>query len=677
MLQPALPQGSSAHDIDERLWADLNRALNNFRFFCKRFLRIKWKEEASGIHRYTEPLIPFVWNEVQERLAAAIADCLRRGENIWFVIIKARQLGVSTFFCAWIFWHMWRRSHVYCLIAAHKKSTLGVMLETINTYYESLPEGMRPSLRDKIIGARIPKHEVYLGDRHSMAMITPAKGDSGRGPSFDHAFCTEVASYPDPDEFFNSFEPSLGQGRFSSEVLESSPEESWLWNKYKAAKAGEGGWKAFFFEWFTLPTLYSLPQRDGPWRFPRDIRLRQRRLSQIATRKGYPPVSDAQMAWWVREWMKKGGDDAAEEWMRQEYPDDDVTCFERSSHSMFRAVLPIVRESVEAVDEDCPQAALGRLVTDKAALMDPSAAHDVTFCEDPKVDLERRPGAVMFKPVDPDHIYTLGADVADEEEYDDDGDEDESAFSTIEIYDCMTREEVFLWRGRLDPEDFAEQIAAAGYYYNTAMINVEMNQMGISTCFQLKKRLSYPYCFKWPDFDRPEKYTKKEFWVTNKATKKLMISSLRHAIRERLYIVRSEWLRDELQGYRILHGKLSAGTESYADCLIAAALAWQAVEQTGDLSTMVVRSLRETGKTGAGAAAHAIARAGNKKGLAAVPPELPAELGAAVAPTKILDIWSAATLDEPNFTFEQNLETMGKEFLESLPTSTAAGSDTT
>jgi hypothetical protein len=188
------------------------------------------------------------------------------------------------------------------------------------------------------------------------------------------------------------------------------------------------------------------------------------------------------------------------------------------------------------------------------------------------------PALVIFQMPKPGYIYTLGADVADEMGVG--ADEDDNAFSVVEVYCCNTREQVAEWRGSIDPHDFGDVIAMIGYLYNTALINVEFNNMGVTTVDRLTKYLEYPNRFRWPKFDEAGKYTKKEMWWTDDKTKQLMIGSLRSAIKRELFKVRSPGLQEELTAYQIQGGRYAPGPDAFADRIIAAALAWQGVEQT-------------------------------------------------------------------------------------------------
>ncbi len=150
------------------------------------------------------------------------------------------------------------------------------------------------------------------------------------------------------------------------------------------------------------------------------------------------------------------------------------------------------------------------------------------------------------------YVYTLGGDVADAVEQIED-EEDDSAFSVLCVYCCNTRDQVAEQRGKIDPYDLADEVAKLGYFYNTALVCVERNNMGITTENRLSRLLFYPNRFRWPDWNTGGgKLTKKEGWETNMRTKQLAIGDLRLWCRDGRFAVpfaqgsRTRWqaLRD-------------------------------------------------------------------------------------------------------------------------------------
>jgi hypothetical protein len=646
---------SRARDVSELSETEAvalrEHARRDFRFFCKAFLKIKpkdpdllTKEEQIGA------LMPFVWNDVQEAIWQKMCELIRAGLPIELVILKARQFGVSTFFCAWIFWHMWRSMYAKCaIVAARKDTTLKELNETMNTFHASFPEAYRPRLRqNRKTGQRVSKEELYFADRMADCMFVVQKRDAMRGIAREIVLCTEVAAYVEPEEFFGGFTPVMVRGATRTKILESTAADGYFREQYETAKP-KG--LALFFPWWYMRALYSLAllrrgrqlydaKTEERVRFTSDERQEQAALTRMALKRGLPPISDEQMYWRQKEIDDQYNGD--EEFFNQEYPRDDVSAFERATRSAFKVALPLVRKTSEEVFDRYPNAVVGTL--ESKTYLDSGATQVVDFVPEPYagyLDQERRAGLFVIRPPEPGYLYTMGADVAGDVEEDDAP--GERAFSTACVYCCNTREQVAEWRGHIDPHDYGDELAKIGYWYNTALLCLERNNMGVTTEDRIKRYLNYPMTFRWPDFNVGVGHlTKRIMWETNARTKILMMGVLRQWLRDGLFIVRSPGLARELAAYRIKNGRYELGDEP-SDRIIAAALAVQAVEQTEfAYKSVVLGANGEIPELSAeGAAKRALKKSNGEP--AVVPTELPREMRK-LETLHVADIWEAAHL---------------------------------
>src|SRR5258708_25840749 len=174
-----------------------------------------------------------------------------------------------------------------------------------------------------------------------------------RGVARDGVLTTEVAFFDEPDEFYGGFLPSMSEGPSSILVLESSPSDGWFKDVYFQAKRGDTDRRAHFIAWWACGDLYSRKifiashnsERYTAGNYydvktkkkvdiPKHIRQRQARLTKLRMKKEGLPVSDEQIWWWHRTCEDNYQGD--EEWMQQEYPDDDITAFQRATRNAFK-----------------------------------------------------------------------------------------------------------------------------------------------------------------------------------------------------------------------------------------------------------------------------------------------------------------------------------------------------
>ena len=152
---------------------------------------------------------PFVFNQVQRRMWREICDRLAAGREPWFVVLKFRQAGMSTFWCAWLFWQMWRQKDVQTMVVAHQLQTAETMIETQRVFYDELPEVFRPDLREGNHGATIPRGEIYFADRRCWQLIHLSKNVDPRGQQVTFVLETEHAMYGHPGELNGALLPQL------------------------------------------------------------------------------------------------------------------------------------------------------------------------------------------------------------------------------------------------------------------------------------------------------------------------------------------------------------------------------------------------------------------------------------------------------------------------------------
>lgn len=649
--------------IDFTNEAVLHRLFHDFEYFCNHALLIRPKGEIL-VEGVQAPLIPFVLNPPQKYALRVMYEMIALGIPIRIVILKARQFGISTLMLAWIFWHMWRRKHVRAIAAAAVKgTTIKTFGETMRRFFDNMPPEIRPAPRGKGKNATLSMEEAYFDAPHnSQCVYIEATDENARSDSLDHVLCTEVGDYEDGKGFFGAIDPALGRRSDTTLIKESTAKPGYFRAAYLGAKTNKTE-RAIFLPWTIHRELYHRPLlRDTRGRGSecwRDAKTHERVdfspaeleeqtfLTRQHLRMGLPPVDLEQMYWRQIEINETYHGDA--EWFNQEYPRDDVTCFEKGSGSAFTIVLPIIRATVDEAPTVHDDIRIGTLELPPDIKLDSSDVDDfkpyLDFLPEPEegvIDFERTPGLVVFEEPRPDFIYTLGADVADDMQIA--ADPDDANFSAACVFCCNTREQVAEWRGSIDPEAYGDELAKLGYWYNTALINVELNNMGIATYFQLKRRLNYPERFKWMNVNEADLLDpKKEMFVTTRTTKPLLISAFRTAIRNSHFKVRSPGLQEEMIGYKIVNGQYKRGSDTQADRIIAAALAWQGVEQsTYGLDKVLGGREDRIRSAAAGAAKRAVSS--TKPGrLLMPPPQLPAELEQ-LTTQSVIDEWESAIL---------------------------------
>jgi phage terminase large subunit len=173
------------------------------------------------------------------------------------------------------------------------------------------------------------------------------------------------------------------------------------------------------------------------------------------------------------------------------------------------------------------QALQGRLAELRA---DKSRKVMVGYFEDDKFVEDNIDGFIrVFSPPEPGKPYVIGADTAGEG----------SDYFAAVVLDNSTGEQVAVLHRRYDEDLFAKQLAALGYFYNTALLAPEIN-FSSYTVLELE-RMRYPRMYMREEIDDYTHKLRRAFgFRTDSKSRPVIIAGLIKAVREDPGIVHDE-----------------------------------------------------------------------------------------------------------------------------------------
>lgn len=206
------------------------------------------------------------------------------------------------------------------------------------------------------------------------------------------------------------------------------------------------------------------------------------------------------------DWYKAKSQGMQEWQMHQEYPRDDSECFVKSGNPVFDL------DGFAGVSASRPK--VGDLSLRNG---------EYTFTETPE-------GAFsVYEKPDPKHSYVVGADVAEGLRHGD--------WSVAQVIDMQTDAVVCTYRAHLDPDVFGKEVLyLLGSWYNRALVGVEVNNHGLTTCTALRDR-GYQRMYYRQTYDERYASTQKKMgWYTTAKSKPMIIDELRESLREGLRV---------------------------------------------------------------------------------------------------------------------------------------------
>lgn len=449
------------------------RLRDDFDFYAKNALQIRTKEAE---------VVPLKLNEAQRRLLDVVNAQWRAEGKVRVIILKARQMGLSTAVGGWLYFRASQRRAQKALVMTHKAESTAALFDMTKRYYDNTPDALRPSTKYS------SKKELKFDKLDSGYVVATAGGEAvARGETLTLAHLSELAFWPknQAKALLSGIMDAIPNSKGSAVFIESTANgvSGEFYDFWKKAESGENGYIPIFLPWF-IQAEYREPVPEGFQRTPLEEDLVERF-----------DLDDEQLMFRRRKVAEKGID-----LFRQEYPSTADEAFLTTGRPVFNPeqLAELARVS------PMPKCSMG-LVNDRIE-------------KDPRGEL------LVYRDHDPKETYYIGADVAMGVRGGD--------YSVAQVLDSYKRQ-VGVWRGHVHPDHFATVLQALGYYYNTAKIAVEANNHGILTCTRLGKDLAYPNFFTETVYDKvDDKETINLGFRMTVKSKPLVIDQLRAAMRD-------------------------------------------------------------------------------------------------------------------------------------------------
>jgi hypothetical protein len=442
------------------------------------------------------------------------------------IMVKARQLGVTTLAAAMAFWDVYfHPRHPWLLASQGESEAIGTLAERIRAPYDQLPIWMRergPELLDQ-------NSERLTFSNGSSILSIPATSKAGRSKTVFGVIFDEAAFVQDAEGLFAALDPltygpmlmvstAQGMGNFFHQI--------WV-----DGQLPDSGWEARFRPWSAVP--------------------------------------DRTQKWYETEKRKYRGREAA--WF-QEYPATPEESFSKTG----RAALPVdlMRTEQDWCDPDFKvNLDLGWGEDDWRSYLSEGeeADNELWVWEKPLVERDETTNKLLRPP-----NYIVSADIAEGLEH---GDR-----TSIVVYNANTMEEAAAYRGHWPIEDLGELLDRIGRWYHTALILPERNNQGILPIDHLRRHHEYPRMYRVgplasiPRGDRTPRYG----WVTNRATKPLIVHEFIKALRNGHIALHDQRLLEEAQTF-ISDGKggFAASGSNYDDHVMGHLIGWKGVLEVG------------------------------------------------------------------------------------------------
>jgi hypothetical protein len=490
------------------------RLYNDFPFYAKHALKIRTKDGE---------IVPFKLNHAQAILQKAVEEEVEARGYCRIIVLKARQLGLSTHIGAYLYSRVSQEKARKALVVTHAADSTRALFDMTKRYHDNCPDGLKPSTKYS------SRRELSFDILDSSYIVATAGGESiARGETISHSHLSELAFWPTHNarENFNAIMQAVPSAKGTAVFIESTANgvSGLFYELWKGAVDGTNGFRAVFIPWYTDP-LYR-EEITAPFDLTPDEK-------SLAAKYG---LDEGQLAFRRRKIAQNGID-----LWNQEYPTEPEDAFLTTGRPVFNP-----EQLTKRLTET--QEPLARL-----ALEGNEWQNNV------------RGELTQYYKHDPKETYYIGADVAMGIRGGD--------WSVAQVFDSERRQ-VATWRGQVHPDYFSDVLYNLGNYYNTARLIVENNSHGILTCTRLGKDYSYENLYMTTEVDKVTERENTTFgFRTTVKTKPLIIDQLRAALRDGIIELNDKTTIREMLTYVVTEsGAMEAEQGCFDDCVMALAM---------------------------------------------------------------------------------------------------------
>ncbi len=443
-------------------------------------------------------LIPLKLNKAQQRLHSKISALWQQNKIIRVIILKARQLGISTYVEALIYAITSQWNNQNSLIISHDVDGSNYLFEMSKLYQEECPEWLRPEVK------RSNEKKLEFDKIHSQILIDTADNkEAGRGFTFRIVHLSEVAFFKKP----NYEEITLGLGH-SVPTLERTivVKESTAngYNHFKddwdRAVSGESDELAVFIPWY-WGEEYQMVVEDfkiGDATYG-DIAKEEPELASIMEKEGIDSIPQ-RLQW--RRWDIRNNCKGDVDKFKQENPSTPEEAFLASGQCFFHQKNLVKQQSLKTKP------------LFRANILKENYKYVIRECSDGDFYFYQRPNSYSQYCVGGDACSGSGADNAG-----------------LVARDKGTNEIVAVYHAKCDPDELAYRAMMLGSLLNNALVALENDKFG----FAANKKLVtiYGNVYVQRTYNKIENRTVEKFgWDTTAITRPLMLGQMQEEIRE-------------------------------------------------------------------------------------------------------------------------------------------------
>lgn len=506
----------------------------NRKKFIEKFLKIVNKENE---------LVNIKLNYAQQKLYDTIKEMREQGKPPRIIILKCRQLGLSTGTECIFFSNTMLNFNIKTGIVTHKAEATSNLFNMCKIMFQNLPEVLKPQLLKDNQNTLTFNNEEGTGLNSEIRCMTAGSGEgTGRSSTYTQLHLSEYAFWPgNKKNTYLGLIQTVPHTLDSIVIIESTPNGfDDFKDKWDDAVEGKSDFVALFFPWFDNPE-YRI-HYDGF-----ELSDEEEELKRLYS------LDNEQLAW--RRWCIKNNCNNDVDEFKQEYPSNPNECFLSTGNCVFDKTK--IANRLQEVKEPNKQGYFEYRYNDKTIT-------DYKFIESKQKNYIK-----IYEDVKEGYPYVVGGDTAGIG----------SDKFTGNVINNHTGNQCATLDIDLDEIEYCMQMFCLGMYYNEALICIETN----FSSFPVKKLWKMNYTNQYireVDNGITINHQDKLGFNTNRATKPVIIAELKAFINECINLINSKDLLIQMLYFiKYPDGKLAAQAGYHDDKVMSFAVTLQARNQ--------------------------------------------------------------------------------------------------
>lgn len=489
-----------------------------------------------------------ILNQEQIDLYKELCELKKNHLPMRVIILKARQIGFSTFVAAMYFVLTIFKQNMNATIIADKADHASDLFSKYKFFYEHLPEELK--LKKKASNAKIL--EVDYGKGNSSTIKVTVQGDqAGRSNTNQYLHLSETAFWDDLDGTMTSIMQTVSINNMDSIVIMETTGNGY--NEFKRrwdnSVAGKSIFKPLFYPWWSNKD-YVMKEVVLDSLYPHEEELV----------KKYN-LSMEQLAWYR---AKLGEMDGNLETLTQEYPSTPIEAFRTTGESIFDMTLVEMRKEQilqRMIEKPDKQYVLSYQIN-------VSSDGEQIQLLDTKLNAAKIGDIKIYEQPIAGHPYVINCDPAM-------GGND---YFAIQVFDNYTGMQVATFhKNKVQNDVVAYNLVFLGKYYNNALICQETNIGGY--ILAIANKCGYKNIYMSQDLDNLTYRVEPRFGYKTKTTNRdMMISMFAQHFRDNYKCINDYETICEMENFQIIRnskdpnkGKAQAIGDSHDDLVMAMA----------------------------------------------------------------------------------------------------------